>query len=66
MVLSDPQGNKASGINHIKMILFRSAIGESRFRAGVGKYIREFQYGSASLEDFLKTMDTTGNHGITE
>ncbi|XP_063695206.1 glutamyl aminopeptidase-like isoform X2 [Bolinopsis microptera] len=66
MNISDPAEAAAAfdAISYSKsaalLDMLRSAIGDDRFRAGVGKYVREFQYGSASLEDFLKTMDTTG------
>ena len=38
----------------------RSAIGDNKFQQGIGKYINDYQYGTASLTNFLQTMDTTG------
>ena len=36
-------------------------MGDDKFQKGIIKYIKDYQYGTASLNDFLTAMDATGN-----
>lgn len=40
--------------------MLRSMMGDDKFQKGIIKYIKDYQYGTASLNDFLTAMDATG------
>eukprot|EP00116_Pleurobrachia_bachei_P007148 sb/3467410/ len=39
------------------LVMLKTMVGPEKFRMGISRYIRDYQYGSASMDDFLSSME---------